>query len=222
MIAPFTGPDGVNWTPYSSYVPAQSGFITSKAKDVDLAFKFLEAFFNPAVSTTARYGEEGVDWTTKPDELKGITNAYVEAGIFASVGIGEKSRIWSNPSAQFWHNVNPRWAPMEESLAKAGLLEPFNPDQPSAPYHPFNYRNYLNRHPDKILPLLRYTADEAAKISEPITNINEYVRQSIAEFVTGVRDINNNAAWENYIKTLNDMGLQTWLTTAQTTYTRQK
>ncbi|MDR3146632.1 MAG: extracellular solute-binding protein, partial [Treponema sp.] len=56
MVAPFTGPDGVSWTPYTPYVPTQSGFITSKCKDVDLAFKFLETFFDPAVSTTARYG----------------------------------------------------------------------------------------------------------------------------------------------------------------------
>jgi putative aldouronate transport system substrate-binding protein len=64
--------------------------------------------------------------------------------------------------------------------------------------------------------------DPAMKISGPITDINEYVRQSIAEFVTGVRDINANAAWDNYLKTLNDMGLQTWLSTARTAYNRLK
>jgi putative aldouronate transport system substrate-binding protein len=222
MVAPFTGPDGVSWTPYTPYVPTQAGFITSKCKDEDLAFRFLEAFFDPAISTTARYGEEGVDWTKDPEELKKISNPYVEMGIVKGVEIGQMTLIWSQPSTQFWHNMGPRWAPLTESPAKGSILEPYDPSLPNAPYHPFNYRNYLNRHPDKVLPLLSYTVDDAVNLSGPITDINEYVRQSIAEFATGVRDINANAAWDNYLKTLNDMGLQAWLRAAQVTYNRQK
>jgi putative aldouronate transport system substrate-binding protein len=64
--------------------------------------------------------------------------------------------------------------------------------------------------------------EEARKIAQSSTNIREYVRQSIAEFVTSARDINNDRAWNDYITELNNMGLQTWLSASQTAFDRMK
>jgi putative aldouronate transport system substrate-binding protein len=222
VIEPLTGPDGVSYTPYTGYVPTQVGFITSKCKNPDLAFRFLDSFFDPHVSLTARYGEEGVDWSQRPEDLKKTSNVYVEMGLYPSLSIVEMSSIWSNPSSQFWRNVNPRWSPIEESLRKGDILIPYDPSLPQVPAWIANYQYYRNRHPEKILPVLRYSMDDVVKNAEAITNVNEYVRQAIAEFVTGIRDINNNAAWNTYLQELNNMGLPQWLSSSQATYDRQK
>ena len=56
----------------------------------------------------------------------------------------------------------------------------------------------------------------------PVTDITEYIDKSIAEFITGARDINNEAAWNTYIRELNNMGLQQWIQISQATYNRQR
>jgi putative aldouronate transport system substrate-binding protein len=223
MIPPLTGPDGVSWTPYNGYNPAKVGFITSKAKDPDFAFEFLESFYSTELSTITRYGIEEEDWTRDPVKLATMTNIYLIMGLYPSLTIATMSGVWSEPSNHFWHNMTPRWAPTEEADRKGQYsIDPFNPNQPTAPVKGINYQHYMNRHPAKILPNLKYNIDDARTVAEPITNVNEFVRQAVAEFTTGIRDINNDSVWNQYLRELNNMGLQTWLTIAQRTYDRQK
>ena len=46
-----------------------------------------------------------------------------------------------------------------------------------------------------------------AEISELTSLLNEYVAQSVAEFVTGGRDINDDAQWNSYVDELRAMGM---------------
>jgi putative aldouronate transport system substrate-binding protein len=220
MIPPLTGPDGVCYTPYQEYVPTQAGMITSRCRDPDFAFTFLESFFDPEISLIVRYGEEGVDWSRKPEDLVKTDSAYVQLGIASGLTLVQLTNIWAEPSNKFWHNVQSRYASLEKANTIGSLLLPYDGTLPTSKLQVFNYQHYLDKHPAQVLPLLRYTAQEAERLAEPITNINEYVKQSIAEFVTGARDINSNAAWDAYIRELNAMGLQQWLSTAQTSYDR--
>jgi hypothetical protein len=73
-----------------------------------------------------------------------------------------------------------------------------------------------------VLPALKYTADEAFAIGQDITTINEFVRQAIAEFVVGTRDVHSDAAWNAYLSDLNRMNLPRWITTAQAAFNRLK
>ena len=50
-------------------------------------------------------------------------------------------------------------------------------------------------------------ADMQAEISELTSLLNEYVAQSVAEFVTGGRDINDDAQWNSYVDELRAMGM---------------
>jgi hypothetical protein len=71
-----------------------------------------------------------------------------------------------------------------------------------------NYQYYYPLCPQYLLPALKYSYDDALKVSEPVTNINDYVRQSIAEFVISSRDINNDTQWNAYLRELDNMGQQ--------------
>lgn len=70
-----------------------------------------------------------------------------------------------------------------------------------------------------LLPTLSYTEEENNTISEIQTNIMEYVNGQLAEFVTGNRSLDE---WDQYLADIENMGLQTWLETAQTAYDRIK
>jgi putative aldouronate transport system substrate-binding protein len=104
-----------------------------------------------------------------------------------------------------------------------GNLEtPYDPQYLSSSHGAVNYRYYIPRHPEKLLPTLKYSEADSFRVAEPIININEFVRQAIAEFTIGTRDVNSDTAWNTYLRDLDSMGLQQWLSIAQSTYDRQK
>jgi putative aldouronate transport system substrate-binding protein len=227
IIPPLKGPGGVAWAPYVDYIPSQTGFIASKSRYPEQAFKLLDAFMDFEVSMVARWGEEGVDWSRKPEDLEKykIINGNVMSGVYPSLLYVILLDIWTGPTNKHWHNENPRYAPMEEAntnrLASV-WLPPYDPENKDTKVGIMHNQYYVNAHPRYVLPQLKYTIDEAARISEPITNVNIYVDQSIAEFVIGSRDISSDAAWNAYLRELDNLGLQQWVTAAQATYNRQR
>jgi putative aldouronate transport system substrate-binding protein len=223
MVPPFKGPDGIAYNPYSGFVPSSTTFITSKSKNPDLAFKVMDSMLEHTVSIIQRFGEEGVDWTRDPQILAQDTNAYVSMGIYPSLSIVEITDIWNAPSKQFWHNQGPRYASMQQGNTRGSLQAPYDPNSYAAMVNGWNYQYNLEAHPQHILPSpLKYTEAEALRIAEPVSNVNEYVFQAIAEFTIGTRDINNDTQWNNYLRDLNNMGLPAWLTAAQAAYDRVK
>jgi putative aldouronate transport system substrate-binding protein len=225
MIAPFKGPDGIQYTPYTAYAPNLIGNITSAAKDPDLAFKFLDKFYDHEVSMLTYFGEKEVDWTEDPAKMEGWTNAYLETGIFSKPSMRHDMVIdlWVNPNNKTWHGFTPLYWSEEFGLGRVNIKkESYDGSNPVNALSATHYQLYVNKWPAHVIPQIKFSVDEAARTSGPITNINEYVKQSIAEFVTGIRDINSDTAWNAYLRELDNMGLQQWLTAAQTAYTRQR
>jgi hypothetical protein len=63
-----------------------------------------------------------------------------------------------------------------------------------------------------------YTKQEEDSIREIRTTINSYREESLALFCTGGMDLDRD--WNRYLSELDRMGLQRYLQTAQTAYTR--
>ena len=99
--------------------------------------------------------------------------------------------------------------------------KPYDPEDPTQLYAK-NYEWYVPRHPENVLPPLYYTVNEVEEIQEAIINIPPYVTQTLAEFVTGARDPNSDADWNQYLAELENMGLSRWLEIAQDAYNRTK
>lgn len=217
MIAPLSGPDGRCYTPYTDYTPNQNLFILSNCKNVDLAVRFADEFYNPETSIVARFGEKGVDWTDDPQTLKGMTNAFVSGGLYDHVSLAYISNFWLEPAARTWHDIGPRYASLEDMNTVANGLTAYDPNDRTQ-LGDENYQMYYDKHPRCTLPILQYTVDEASGITEALSNIPSYVNQSMAEFITGARDI--DTGWNTYLSELKGMGLDDWLLAAQAAYTR--
>jgi len=67
-------------------------------------------------------------------------------------------------------------------------------------------------------PILVYTDEEAKERATLLTDIRLYVTQSFGQFVTGELDI--DAEWDNYVKTLQSMGMDKLCKIEQTAYDR--
>ena len=66
----------------------------------------------------------------------------------------------------------------------------------------------------------RKTADESAEASEIEATLKTYVMEEVAAFLTGRKDI--DADWDDYIKNMENIGLNRILELSQTAYDRLK
>lgn len=223
FIEPLTGPEGVQYTPFFPYNPGQEMFILSSTDKVDLAIKFADEFFSYETSVIERYGEEGVDWTRDPAVIAEHSNAYIEAGLYDELSLVITSTVWADNQNQTWRNHGPRYASLELGNTTYDFSggKKFDPADRSQLFGKC-YDMYYDKHPEKVLPPLKLTAEETEKNQDALTNIPDYVKQSIAEFVIGDRDINDDAVWAEYLQILDDMGLQGWVEASQAAYDRIK
>ena len=223
LIAPLTGPEGVNYTPFQEVWPGQEAMICAYTDKVDLAVKFCDEFFSFETSMIERFGEENVDWSRDPALLEGQSNAYMEAGLTDKVSYLVTSTVWADNQHQTWRNHGPRYMSIENFLMVYDYStgKKFDPEDPTQ-LNGKCYEMYFDRKPAKLLPQLKFTAEETERLTDAIINVPAFVMQSIAEFTTGTRNINDDAAWNQYLAQLDSMGLQELIATSQEAYNRSK
>ena len=221
MLAPLTGPDGVCYAPINVYMAGSAGYVTNKAKNVDLAVKVMDSFYDPNVHYIPRFGEEGVNWTRDPAILAKNENYATALGIYDSLTMVMIDDPWGKPQSKHWNNIQPFYFSQEETMRTAFL--PYNPDLPASVHGAVSYLLYWPKHPQFLLPRnLLYTYDDGVSEARFSTDINEYIDQSVAEFIISTRDINNDAVWNAYIRELDNMGLQQWINLTQTAYNQSR
>ncbi|OON93421.1 MAG: hypothetical protein ATN31_06225 [Candidatus Epulonipiscioides saccharophilum] len=70
-----------------------------------------------------------------------------------------------------------------------------------------------------MLPKLAYNTDESRLIVDVVTNLNLYVDQAVAAFVTGQEDI--ESGWADYLAQLEKLGLSDYIAVNQSAYDRK-
>jgi len=78
--------------------------------------------------------------------------------------------------------------------------------------------NYIGKAPEKTVDKLVHTLDEANEYESLRQLIRGYVREHVAMYITGEKDI--NADWDNYLAELDRMGLARMMELAQIGYDR--
>lgn len=223
LMEPVKGPEGVSYTPFTVYSPAQLFYVfdTEDSREkIELIMKFADEFYDEKTSKITRFGEEEVQWTMDPEKLTGLTNPYIEAGAADKVTFGLIEDIWSKETNITWHNVSPRYTKVHETVVRAILGTEYDPARKSLETQRRCYELYYNRHPEKLLPVLKYTVEETRKIQDFGAAIKDYINQSMAEFVTGARDFGDG--WDTYLAELENIGLSGALEVSQSAYDRVK
>jgi putative aldouronate transport system substrate-binding protein len=222
MLPPLTGPEGVSYVPYGAFLSSAGGYITNKARDVDLAVRFFDSFYEPDLSIRVRYGEEGVHWTRDPAILARTPSAYKELGILDRISLVVLDDIWSYPNNVIWAGVGPRYRSLEDVETVVG--SPYDPNLPSSSQDALNYLMNYPAHPQYTLPVnLTYNEQDGIAVAQSFTDIGDtFLWQTIPEFVIGTRDPNSDTVWNNYLRELDNMGLQRWMSLVQAAYNRQR
>jgi putative aldouronate transport system substrate-binding protein len=220
MMPALEGSQGIAYSPFMEYNPSPIWFVTSACQNPELAFKLGDYFYKQEISETVRFGEKGVDYTTDPEELAKpqYSNAYIAAGLYDHASLLTINDIWAENTDKFWRNINPRYTSIDDSNASA-LMKEYDPNVKSAAFQADNFAYYYDKHPEHLLPALTYTIEEATGQADIVMNIQSFVSQSMAQFITGARPI---SSWDSYVDELDKMGLETWLKNAQAAYERVK
>lgn len=209
--------EGNNFVTYASFAPLKGdyqqnyydkldiqyrGAINTNCEHPDLAFKIMDYLISEEGSIMMSYGPEGGSWEW--------SNEFVNY-------LGTTPAITKKPEIENILSREYRWytgAPLVDDghIRYSVALDESNleNDQQWELYH-FS-QPYIEHGVRINIPYSSFV-DEDLKVQkdELLTLFNSYIETADTEFVMGIRDINDDAQWEAYLKDLEDMGLQEYL-----------
>jgi putative aldouronate transport system substrate-binding protein len=162
------------------------------------------------------YGEKGLGWTD------------ADPGTFGPAGTpaGMKRIILNSGDRFFGNMVWPAGLPSMGTLAWRNLLQ--QPADMMAPdgtglerfLYYWTEQNYLPYAPplSMIVPPLWYNDNEISTVANVRANINAYVEESIARFVTGQMNVDRD--WDRFQTELRNLGIDQYLRIVQAAYDR--
>lgn len=207
------GPDGKHYVTWSAPSIRPGGVITAKCEYPEIAFRVLDQMMSDENAKVTRYGEKGVNWDDADEGTEGyygtpaimkiLENTWASAG--QNQNFLQQSPFILDPAVA----TGIQWGgnPKEAGYIKAQSVVKL--DETGVV-------------PDEFIANLVFTEDEINKINTPKTDIDSYILQSIANFVAGEWDPTNDSQWDNYVAEYNKMGLEVFVETVQTAYTRMK
>ena len=218
LLEPLTGPGGECNTPTAEPSANNCWYVTSACEHPDVAFSIGESFYDFETSMTQRYGVKEKDWTTDPEKMNDYFFEYGQFGydrIFAVVN----DAAWTEANNINWRNSTPKI--FDNALDMSWAIELLENYESGATlvFRPDHYERYVPHMADEVIGKLNYTAEEAETIADISTSINSYVKEAITAFITGNRSLDE---WDNYLTTLENMDLQTYIATMQEAYNRKK
>lgn len=211
-VPPLQGPDGTRLATWNHFGGIEVGtfVVTSKCEHPDIAVKWADGLYELEAVCRAYAGELGVDWRWAEEG---------ELGINGKQGVWKQLVTWSSDAMRnhWWGQFNPSYRSSDFRLAE--VVDPAHPTFES-PLYEETLNNYFPYAEDQSLqvPLLYLSDEQAQQIGEIGVTINNYVKQSFAEFVLGDRDPNDDGAWNDYVDTLNQMAIENYVGLYQAAY----
>ena len=215
LVGALEGPTGLRQQTQveTSYSPRF--VVTKNCKDVALAMKVGDYLSSSEINIIGRYGFEG-------ENYEFLTGDEVGESQYASLGykgeIREFNPIWGQVQNTQWNQQGPMTGDGSKityrllAVAKEGVYDHSTPIGAGIKRE-LDYANTENRVGDMI-----FTAEEQEVVTEFRSTINAAVSAALADFVTGVRDLDKD--WDAYVKSLHDMGLDQYMEALQSCWSR--
>lgn len=181
--------------PIPNYYQARVYMISTSCPDIDAAIKFMDAFYadeehplneeGTIWGISMWLGELGVDFTRNDEEGWYVIEDHegFDSGSAWLSASGSGSAVTID---WFWYENSETGTKMK-ALGQRDIL----------------YPDGVEVFPISMLVL---TQDEQDIYNDVWTDINNYVTEMNAAFITGQKDL--QADWDTYVKTLQDMGIQ--------------
>ncbi len=218
-MPPVEGPTGARYQLHNDYVDQSSDyswFITDKCENPEAAFKVGDFLMGDECSLVQQYGEKGKNWgeLDQPTAsiLDGVDAIYWITPGFTSNENDEynKNTWWTglmNNRAEFRASMSPR--PEEADLYKDSSYEARLFDETSK-VDDYFYPEYL---PKKVFI---EDSEDSERFATIQTALQEYVKTSMAQFITGELDLEKD--WDSYVNALQGYDVDSYIQIYQKVY----
>lgn len=218
-IETLTGPDGVNYMKYAASAAHPAMVVTANCKNPEAAFTIGDLMSSEYIGISQRWGKEGVDWdyASNLKDTSELTPSV--AGFDLSILTYDDSNFWGGTATtkNCWRQVGPYVR--QYGLANGWSTGAGGGDEYATMLNEANVLYQNSGHaPAETIPKLIYTVEEAEQITSIEETLKAYVEESMANFVTGKKDI--DAEWDSYLAELEKIGLSEYFEVVQEVYTR--
>jgi putative aldouronate transport system substrate-binding protein len=216
-LPPLTGPNGAQTSVVTSSSPGGTLVITTKAGDEEAAklVQIVDWMVDFDNHLRAEFGEEGVAWDYAEEGAVAIDESLdplFERHRLSGAEAEANSNVSWGPLAQYYGSAEFRGSQVvtDDIYSLNGYERRlFEATQPYAEVGSAQAFPYWN---------LWIPAESASELSTVQTNVENLVLQASAEFVTGVRDIDDDAAWQEFQDALVANGSDRYVEIYQTAY----
>jgi putative aldouronate transport system substrate-binding protein len=208
-VPPLKGPGGVQYTAYYPKNQRGSRFgITKDATSPAVAIKWVDLGFTEQGRMTAQFGEEGVNWRrANPGEM----SYSGEPALWKLITVPNVPQNWC------WSHFLPNY--FEGIYFDRQVPASDDPLNIERRLWDESKAKYEGHQPDEVVPPLFMDLEVGKEYGRLRSEINTYVDQSFARFVTGDLDIEKD--WDTYLAQFKPLGLERYLQIVQQTYDRQ-
>lgn len=201
------GPDGyAEHTQTRGAVHSTGNFIiTADCPEelIPVALQWVDYFYTEEGSALALIGVEGKDWADSADGIRGWTD---EALATRSEDMSDNTfraqfGMWPGggvPACFFSNLIDAEYGEIPSACAQALLS------------------NYA---PEKIWPIITFSADENEIVSRVGTDINDYAKNFAAQVMTGEKELNDDT-WNEFQAEINKMKPETLIEAYRSALTR--
>ncbi|MFZ4895599.1 ABC transporter substrate-binding protein [Plantibacter sp. Mn2098] len=214
-VPPLTGPKGVRTATFQSSIDSNAMFVlTNKSTEKEriAAIKMVDYLYTLDGQLAGQFGAEGVGWNP-PKAGDVALDESLEPQFSRISGSNRSGEVAWDALAQYY-------SPQSFRNSEAVSTDIYDPNGYERRLFQAT-KEYDGTAPkDEIFPFNSLWPDPetSGELATLQTNITTYITQANAEFVTGQRNINDDAAWKSYVKDLNDLGMPRYLEIWQKMY----
>jgi len=215
-VMPLKGPAGQQWGSSGNPNGALSArfFITDKCADPELALAWYDYMMNLDVWKTGSFGTKDIAWTAADPGTTGLGGGPATWKALIQQGL--------QPVNTSWDQASPSYASLEHRMAEQATGVPevirwLETGDRSLLNVVMNNKSFAeiefvwftaNRSipwaipTDYFIPPLAMSGADASRVADIRATLDPFKEKAYMEFVTGVRNINNNSDWNAYLAEL--------------------
>ena len=203
------GPDGFRQAAYAPWGITQGRWVvTSSAENPEAAFRLGDFMYSLDSTIRNVFGEEGVDWQWAEEGMLGIDGSPALYDNINQWGEGIQNQSWQQAAIQFRTSEFRLGQNAEGDYVEPLLYEASNENH--LPYAPSI---------DRLIPPLVLSEEQGRELADIRLAVETYVEEMKVNFIVGNADV--DAEWDNYLATLDSLGLPRLLEIFQEVYDEQ-
>ena len=233
-----TGPEGICYSSCYDTAMLFQNWITGDCQYPEIAFRFMDMFYDREVTWTMQYGFEGEGWMWADEwaeeqgiEVEDIFNRYAEiipGSKVECIQLRDGFNAYSQNHAYTWAIIPiyyvPTGAAMNVHYSSAlNGFDPTNTRNYVSIIHDQGLMTRMGKIPETNVPgtlLNGLTAEEEAATTAMRGNLNVHFFNTRTAFQTGELDIYDDQVWQDYLDQLEAYGMSTVLKIYQNCYDR--